>query len=243
MKIVFIRHGDPDYEKDALTEQGRREAKLLVPRVPGFGAKEYYVSPLGRAQETAKLALEGSGIEPTTLWWLQEFGYPVYRLDKPDQGGVPWDWLPQHWTVLDDLYKADQWYKHPVFEKADIEGQHRKVVEEFDAFLEAHGYRHKGRMFEAVAPHNDTIIFFCHFGLETMLISHLLGISPMILWQGFCAAPTSVSIVATEERTEGNVQWRCITYGDTSHLYAGGVDPGFSGRFCECFTNEDERHI
>ena len=30
MKIIFIRHGTPDYELDALTEKGVREAKLLL---------------------------------------------------------------------------------------------------------------------------------------------------------------------------------------------------------------------
>ena len=30
MRLLFIRHGDPDYEHDTLTEKGRREAALLA---------------------------------------------------------------------------------------------------------------------------------------------------------------------------------------------------------------------
>ena len=30
MKLLFIRHGDPDYEKDSLTEKGWHEAELLM---------------------------------------------------------------------------------------------------------------------------------------------------------------------------------------------------------------------
>ena len=30
MRILLIRHGDPDYEHDTLTEKGRREAELLA---------------------------------------------------------------------------------------------------------------------------------------------------------------------------------------------------------------------
>ena len=30
MKIRFIRHGDPDYGNDTLTEKGRKEAQLLA---------------------------------------------------------------------------------------------------------------------------------------------------------------------------------------------------------------------
>lgn len=33
MRIIFIRHGDPNYENDCLTEKGEREAKLLAKRV------------------------------------------------------------------------------------------------------------------------------------------------------------------------------------------------------------------
>lgn len=32
MRILFIRHGDPDYENDTLTEKGCREADLLAQR-------------------------------------------------------------------------------------------------------------------------------------------------------------------------------------------------------------------
>ena len=32
MRILLIRHGDPDYEHDTLTEKGRREAELLAKR-------------------------------------------------------------------------------------------------------------------------------------------------------------------------------------------------------------------
>ena len=243
MKLILIRHGDPDYEHDSLTQQGIREAKLLAPRIPSLQGDEFYVSPLGRARETAAYALEGSGIQPKELWWLEEFSHPVFRPDSPEKGRVGWDWLPQDWTVRDDFYKRDHWYEHPVFKQADIPQKHNKVVTAFDAFLRDHGYVHQGRMYHATAPNNDNILFFCHFGLETLLIAHLIGISPMILWHGFCAAPTSVTTVVTEERTPGNVQWRCISYGDTSHLYTAGVKPGDSGRFCECYTNENERHI
>ncbi|MCR5249524.1 MAG: histidine phosphatase family protein [Lachnospiraceae bacterium] len=242
MKLIFIRHGDPDYRNDSLTEQGEREAKLLAPRIPKLGAKEYYVSPLGRAQRTARIAMEGLSEKPETLWWLEEFSPPTRRPDSPDKDHVPWDWYPQHWTTEDILYQEEHWTEHPVFVKAGIAEKHGKVIRELDSFLQAHGYEREGRMYKAVAANNDTIVFFCHFGLTCLVLSHLIGTSPMILWQGFISAPTSVTTVVSEERTEGNVQWRCTAFGDTSHLYAADTFPGFSGRFCECFSNADERH-
>ena len=33
MKLLLIRHGDPDYERDSLTEKGHKEAALLAERI------------------------------------------------------------------------------------------------------------------------------------------------------------------------------------------------------------------
>ena len=54
MKILLIRHAEPDYAHDSLTEKGRREAELLSRRMADYPILDYYVSPLGRARETAR---------------------------------------------------------------------------------------------------------------------------------------------------------------------------------------------
>lgn len=33
MRILIIRHGDPDYEKDSLTQKGWHEAELLADKM------------------------------------------------------------------------------------------------------------------------------------------------------------------------------------------------------------------
>ena len=89
---------------------------------------------------------------------------------------------------------------------------------------------------------NDTIIFFCHFGLECVLLSHLLNISPMVLWHGCVAAPSSVTTLTTEERRQGIAAFRMSSFGDISHLYANNEPPAFAARFCEAYGNKDQRH-
>lgn len=79
MRILIIRHGDPDYSIDSLTEKGWREANLLSPRLLKEHITSFYVSPLGRAQDTAKPTLDlyekETGVRPKieTLEWLREF--------------------------------------------------------------------------------------------------------------------------------------------------------------------------
>ena len=53
MKLLIVRHADPDYTVDSLTPKGWKEAELLSNRLSKLVVKEYYVSPLGRAKDTA----------------------------------------------------------------------------------------------------------------------------------------------------------------------------------------------
>ena len=42
MRIVLIRHGEPDYEKDCLTETGHKQAKIAAQRPLKEGIEEIY---------------------------------------------------------------------------------------------------------------------------------------------------------------------------------------------------------
>ena len=271
MKLLLIRHGDPSYEDDSLTPQGKKEARCLAARLVKTHIDKIYVSPLGRAKKTAQYYFDASGRSADGIFdWLQEFRGRCVRPDREDET-VCWDWLPQDWTTFLPFYDKDHWFEHPVFKDTNVKSEYDLVTSEFDRLLAENGYvrngiaseeqqegaenkpvKKRGRpakkkllegtYYRAVRPNNDTIAFFCHFGLETVILSHLLGISPMVLWHGTVAAPTSVTTVATEERREGIASWRILSYGDISHLYAFGVEPAFAARFCECYKNEDERH-
>ena len=58
MRILIVRHGNPNYELDTLTETGWKEARLAAEHLAKFDIAAFYVSPLGRAQDTAKCTLE-----------------------------------------------------------------------------------------------------------------------------------------------------------------------------------------
>ena len=242
MKLLLIRHGEPDYSIDSLTEKGWKEAELLSEKLCKMKIDEFYVSPLGRAKDTAKATLEKMNREAVELPWLQEFPCRIDRPDRSDKKTVSWDWLPKDWTSREYFYDRDRWSESEIFQKAHVGEEYDKIIREFDAFLADHGYERDGNMYRAVRPNNDTIVFFCHFALGCVLLSRLMGVSPMVLWHGLCAAPTSVTTVVTEERRPEEAYFRMSSYGDVSHLYAKGEEPSFAARFCECFTNEDERH-
>ena len=241
MKLLIIRHGDPDYERDSLTEKGWREAAYLAERMAATDVKECYVSPLGRAKDTASLTLQKTGWKAQECLWLREFDAPIYRPDVKGRRMLCWDWLPQDWTAEPRYFQPDRWHEPDIMAEGHVREAYDWVTGNLGELLERHGYRREGPLYRAVAPNNDTLAFFCHFGLECVLLSHLLNISPMALWHGTCAAPTSVTTVVTEERREGIAYFRMGAFGDVSHLYCHGEPPAFSARFRECYGNEDER--
>lgn len=240
MRLLIIRHGDPDYSIDSLTPHGWEEARLLATRLTQMNIDAFYQSPLGRAQDTAKPTLEALGRTAETCDWLREF---PPRMFDPDIGRerVIWDWLPQAWTAEPAYYDKDAWLHTPEMEAARVPAEYAKVAAGLDALLGRHGYRREGPLYRAVQANRDTVALFCHFGVECVLLGHLLGISPMVLWHGACALPTSVTTLYTEERREGVAYFRMAAFGETSHLYAHGVEPSFAARFCETFDS-DERH-
>ncbi|HIZ10511.1 MAG TPA: histidine phosphatase family protein [Candidatus Eubacterium faecavium] len=235
MKILFARHAEPDYEHDTITEKGKREAALLAERMAKIQIDEIYVSPLGRAQDTAAYTLFKIGKSAQTLDWLHEFKGKVLT---PKGIKSCWDRLPEHWTVKDEYYDVDRWYKTPLMRTLNVKREYEYVCAETDRFLAQHGYVRDGRFYRAEKPNRKTVVFFCHFAVECAILSRIFSISPMILWHNFAALPSSVTTIVTEERRKGKAQFRCLGFGDIAHLYAGDEEPSFAVRFCECFDDE-----
>lgn len=234
MKLIFIRHGDPDYVKDTLTERGWKEAEALSKRVSKWNIDKIYCSPLGRAQDTASLSLKLMKRTAETKDWLREF---YIRVTDPQTGEdrIPWDLMPAYWTELPELYDKDRWHQSEIMRSGSVLEEYERVCSGIDEILSEYGYKRNKNIYTTEQGNEKTLVFFCHLGVQFAMLSHLLGISASVMWQNFFVAPTSITVVATEERERGKVSFRCKKLGDTSHLDAAGIKPSDSGFFNEVF--------
>lgn len=235
MRLIFIRHGDPDYSIDNLTEKGKREATLLSKRVNSWeNITEYFVSPMGRAQATCHYAIDNTGRKAITKEWLEEF-----REIVPSKGGlhVPWDFMPDYWTNDSNFLDLEHWHEAKIYEGMPIKKHADYVTGEFDKLLEEYGYVRKNKMYITEKENDDTtLVFFCHLGVSCLLLAHLTNIAPTLLWHSFYIAPTSVTIGAFEEREPHKASFRIQVMGDTNHLHAGNEPVSKSGYFTTTFS-------
>ncbi|MBQ8136435.1 MAG: histidine phosphatase family protein [Clostridia bacterium] len=173
MRIVFVRHGEPDYEKDCLTETGRRQAEAAAERLSGEGIQEIYASPMGRAAETAACTANKLGIPVQTLDFMHEISW----------GGPGIDYAGHPWTVGDlmiseeafDFFK-DDWRQHPYFRKNIAVQYLDEISARFDGFLVGQGYRHEGTRYFCETDQSKTIAVFSHGGSGACVLSHLLSL-------------------------------------------------------------------
>ncbi len=242
MRLFFIRHGDPDYDNDTLTQLGRKEAEALAMRMVNTPMDAVFVSPLGRARETAEATLSRIGIEGTVCDWLREFDAPIHRPDKEGELGITWDWLPQDWMPVSKFYSIDTWLDADVMKETDVKSEYERVCSNLDSVLSSFGYAREGRFYRVKEANTKTLCFFCHYGVTCVMLSHLLSISPMLLWHGLVAAPASVTELVTEERREGIASFRMNHYGDTSHLEKAGLPTNLNARFTEVYSDFSQRH-
>lgn len=221
MKIIMIRHGDPDYVKDFLTEKGEREAACLAKWIRRIDSDvdAYYVSPLGRARETCRVCLEPLGKEATVLPWIEEYTGRTYD-PRMDVVRHAWDIYPGDWTKDETLFSKDTWQKSHYYDNPSCIEGYRTITDGFDRFLASYGYERDGMIFRTKPgqSYSGTIVIFCHMIATLTCVAHLTGISAPLMWHGFFSAPTGVTVIQSEEREPGTAWFRIRAMGEVAHL-------------------------
>ena len=236
MRLIFVRHGEPDYEKDSLTIKGFREADILATRTKRWKPDAVFCSPMGRAQDTMRPSLKNwPDITPVTYDWLKEFHY---RIKDPINGNdrIAWDFMPEYFCYQEDLHDKDKWFDTDFMQTGDVKKHFDETKDGIDALLDSYGYHHRGNgLFDIDESNDKTLVFFCHFGITSVITSYLAGMAAPTLWQGFFMAPTAVTVFNSEERINNKGAFRVQYFGDVSHLLAANEPISHSGYFSDVF--------
>lgn len=175
MKLLFIRHGNPDYAHDCLTELGRRQAERVARRVAGEAPHRLYTSPQGRARETAAYAEQLLGMRAEPLPWLHELLWGDGR-GVPTAAENPWNMAQAALDAGDSLAESD-WRAQGGFARSVVCDDVTARCAALDGFLAERGYAREGGHYRCLRPNDERLALFCHGGVLTAICAHLLGLS------------------------------------------------------------------
>ncbi|MCR5226518.1 MAG: phosphoglycerate mutase family protein [Eubacterium sp.] len=218
MRLIFVRHGEPDYINDTLTPNGIQQAQNTSKRLAGEYISEVYSSPMGRAMKTASYTAEMLGLEVKPLDFMHEI----------DWDNHPWTTAFKLLAEEPELMHGDGWREHELFRGDVCISYYDMIGREFDKFLENFGLVRTGAVYRedttlnnresGYDSHDKTIALFAHGGSGAVMFSHLLNVSfPYALTTlpyGVC----SVSIIEFDAKIDGIVIPRLELFNDMGHL-------------------------
>ena len=220
MRIVFCRHGHPDYARDCLTERGRQHAAAAARRLAGEGISRIFSSTHGRAMETAAFTAEALGLDVEPCEFMRE---------------ITWGKAPSPWDLADrrvekgvPLMDAD-WESSADFGvNALMLSCVREKMAATDAWLAGLGYVREGALYRVArdAEPGRTVAAFGHGGGSAAIISHIFNLPfPFV-----CAACgpdfTGVTIVQLPDRPGKLVTPRFEIMNDARHIAGGDISYG-----------------
>ena len=219
MRLILIRHGDPNYELDCLTELGQKQAKITAQRLLKEGIQEVYSSPMGRAKQTAQPFLDASGIKNMQILdFMKEIRYGLEN-DLYNQDYSPWVGVDRMANQGEDLQNPN-WRSLPLFKDNTATVDIDLVQAASDKWLENLGYKRQGLYYKNIRDDDAqfTLALFSHGGSSTALLSRIFNIPFPLLCASLHIPHTGITIIRFD-RTPGKVSVPVVELmNDGNHL-------------------------
>ncbi|MBR4101394.1 MAG: histidine phosphatase family protein [Oscillospiraceae bacterium] len=223
MKLIFVRHGHPDYENDCLTPLGHQHAAQAALRLKDEGIEQIFSSPYGRAFETAQHLANLLCMDVEKLDFMHEIRWGSSDGNEIYADGHPWDTslyaISQGFSLMDE-----EWTKHPPFCNNIVFSELERVARESDAWMESIGYRREGTNYRVIGENTDrTIAVFSHGGSSSALFAHLLNLPFFYLCRAICPDFTAITVLTLSDETGTLTAPTIEIANDSRHIRSGGV--------------------
>lgn len=211
MRIIFVRHGHPDYKNDCLTELGHEQAKAAGERLKSEGIDRIYSSTMGRAVETSEHIAEA-------------IGYPKENIVKLDfMREIEWDFAGP-WEVSGAYVEAGEsimiknWESEGPYARDRIVGFLKSRADGFDTFLATLGYKREGLYYRVTSECDETIVVVSHAGTSTGVLSRLFNLPATFLFDALRPHLTAVTVVMLKGKEGQLVSPRFEIANDSRHV-------------------------
>ena len=221
MRIIFVRHGEPDYENDCLTSLGHIQAEAVAKRLSKEVIQKIYSSPMGRARQTMqKFADQNPSLPVTILDFMHEITWGSIDGNPIPQDGHPWDCANE--MVMQGLNICDsEWNKSQYFcnNKATLEVE--RIAKEIDAWLFTLGYSREGLYYRNIQNKDtalQTVVLFSHGGSSCAAMAHMLNLPFPFMCASVHLPFTAVTILRLDSKPGSLSVPVAELVGDSNHL-------------------------
>jgi probable phosphoglycerate mutase len=233
MILYYVRHGEPIYVPDSLTEYGVEQAKALAKRFTLYGLDEVYTSTSVRAMQTAKETCELLKINPTLLDWAKEdLVWNEFTVEK--DGGKTWLFHDkkclEKFCSKEMLAVGENWVDSAEFADTKTKSGKLRIDREVDEFFLKLGFKHNREKgcYDVVNPNGKRIAFFAHQGFGVAFLSSVLDVPYPIFSTRFDMGHTGVTVVYFDEKNPVSYP-KILQLSNDSHLYKEGILKGYQG--------------
>ncbi len=218
MKLIFVRHGEPLKHDYGIAEMGKKELGLLGEYFKErFSINQIISATSQRASESAAILGEILDKDITYYDWLSEF---KHRLPDNLPGcEYPWEFPPELWINDEEMLDPKKVLYSEKLKSTVIPNKAKEVWTELDRMIEKHGYKRVGNLYEVQQPNTEEVVIVTHFATMAVMLAHLWNVSLIVTLNMLFMAPSSYTVLASEEITKGRVIFRCLELGSTKHLY------------------------
>ena len=234
MYLFYVRHGDPIYNPDSLTDLGKEQAQALVKRMKECNPDRIFASSSNRAIMTAEPTAKYLNKEIEILDWCNESHvWNEFTVQRPE-GGMTWcfsDDATRNVMNSNEVRKLGKnWYDHPAFKDSLFKRGTERVQSEVDKFMLSLGYEHdiENNGYIPVRPNDDRIALFAHQGFGMIFLSCLLDIPYPLLSTRFDMSHSNLTVI--EFTGENFVIPKALQVSNDSHIFAAGMSTDYQNR-------------
>lgn len=217
MRIIFVRHGHPNYDLDCLTPLGHMHGEAVAERLKAEPVEKIFSSTCGRAMETAAHIDVNFGLGVEGLDFMREIKWGSVDGTDIYENGHPWltsDYLVEQGQDLlnPDWRETDTYRNNKVVTAADTLGNR------FDEWFSGLGYTREGDYYRVGKVKHHTIVLVSHGGASSAALAHLFNLPLPFVCSAICPDYTAVTVVNFSEKAGELVAPKFEIMNDARHI-------------------------
>jgi len=217
MRIIFVRHGHPNYVDDCLTPLGHKHAEAAALRLKDEGVAEIYSSTCGRAFETAQHLADTLDLTVVPCDFMREISWGSVDGEPIDFNGHPWDTADRMVAEGASLLEPD-WASKPPFDRNILVQCAETIAAATDAWLHTLGYDREGLYYRCNGGSDKTIAVFYHGGASAAMLSHLFNLAFPFVCTTMGPDYTGITVVSLPCQSGSLVTPRFELMNDARHI-------------------------